>query len=142
MKYYINRTTPTSLMYDALFNDVFGDMTRTHIPSVDVYETSNSYTVEADVAGYNDGDITLSVDKRVLTLESKELKKAEETEERKEERNYLIRENVRPEFKRSFTLPEDANVDSISAETKNGILTIVIPKKEKIEQGKIEIKIN
>ena len=148
MKYYINRTNPSLNGLDALFSDLFGDsMYSTRIPEVDVYETQDKYVVEADVAGYNEGDIAIDVEKHVLTIKTieKNLKKVneeEDKEEKKEERKYLMREIRRPEFSRSFTLPEDVEEEAIKAESKNGILTITLPKTAKSQRGKIEVKIN
>ena len=148
MKYYINRTNPSLSGIDSLFSDLFGDnFYSSRIPQVDVYETPSSYVVEADVAGYDEGSIQISVEKHVLTLasEDKDLKKAnaeEAKEEKKEERKYLMREISRPSFSRSFTLPEDVDEAGIKAESKNGILTLTIPKKTPEERGRIEIKIN
>ena len=148
MKYYINRTNPSLSGIDSLFSDLFGDnFYSSRIPQVDVYETPSSYVVEADVAGYDEGSIQISVEKHVLTLasEDKDLKKAnaeEAKEEKKEERKYLMREISRPSFSRSFTLPENVDEAGIKAESKNGILTLTIPKKTPEERGRIEIKIN
>ena len=140
MRYYVNRTTPTLSSMESLFNDIFGDAQLSRrIPPVDIYETEDAYTIEASVAGYDEKDISLSVDKRILTLST--LDAANSEEEKKEEKKYLMREIPRPAFSRSFTLPEDVDDDKISAENKNGILYIVLPKLEKLQKGKIEIKI-
>lgn len=148
MKYYINRTNPALAGIDSLFNDIFGDnYYSSRVPAVDVYETAENYVVEAEVAGYEEKDISVSVEKHVLTVSSndKELKKVnqeESKEEKKEERNYLVREISKPSFSRSFTLPEDVDEDNISAETKSGVLKIVLPKTAKAQRGRIEVKIN
>ena len=148
MKYYINRTNPTLGGIDSIFNDIFGDnFYSSRIPSVDVYETPSSYVVEAEVAGYYENDIAISVEKHVLTLASdeKNMKRANEEEEKsekKEERKYLMREISRPSFSRSFTLPEDVDEENIKAETKNGLLVVTLPKTEKAQRGRIEVKIN
>ncbi len=148
MKYYINRTNPSLNGIDALFSDLFGDgMYTTRIPQVDVYETPTSYVVEADVAGYEEGSIAIDVEKHVLTIKSedKELKKVNEEEakeEKKEERKYLMREITRPSFSRSFTLPDDVDEEAIKAESKNGILTISLPKTQRAQRSRIEVKIN
>ncbi len=147
MKYYINRTNPTLAGIDSLFNDLFGDnYYSAKIPAVDVFETPESYEIEAEVAGYDEKDITVAVEKHVLTISSaKDLKKANEEEkkdEKKEERHYLIREISRPSFTRSFTLPEDVDEESIKGETKDGILKITLPKTKQSQRGRIEVKIN
>ena len=66
----------------------------------------------------------------------------EEKSEKKEERKYLMREISRPSFSRSFTLPEDVDEENIKAETKNGLLVVTLPKTEKAQRGRIEVKIN
>ena len=148
MKYYINRTNPSLNGFDALFSDLFGDgVYGARIPQVDVYETPSSYVVEAEVAGYSEGDIAIDVEKHVLTIKSddKNMKKVNQEEnevEKKEDRKYLMREISRPSFSRSFTLPEDVDEENIKAESKNGILTITLPKTEKAQKGRIEVKIN
>ncbi len=147
MKYYINRTNPTLNGIDSLFNDIFGDnYYNARVPKVDVYETPESYVIEAEVAGYNEKDIAVSVEKHVLSISStSELKKAndeEKKEEKKEEKNYLIREISRPSFTRSFTLPEDVDEEKIIGETKDGILMITLPKTHASQRGRIEVKIN
>ena len=53
-----------------------------------------------------------------------------------------MREISRPSFSRSFTLPEDVDEENIKAESKNGILTITLPKTEKAQRGRIEVNIN
>ena len=59
MKYYINRTNPSLNGLDAIFSDLFGDgVYGARIPQVDVYETPSSYVVEAEVAGYSEGDVS------------------------------------------------------------------------------------
>lgn len=142
MKYYVNRPTSAVTGMEDFFNELFGDGTFSRkFPPVDVYETENAYVVEAEVAGYKQEEISLSVDKHVLTISATPLKKADANEEKKEDRKYLIKEMDRPSFSRSFTLPEDVNEEEIEAETNDGILSVTMPKMEKVQKGKIEIKI-
>lgn len=142
MKYYVNRPTSAVTGMEDFFNELFGDGTFSRkFPPVDVYETEKAYVVEAEVAGYKQEEISLSVDKHVLTISATPLKKADANEEKKEDRKYLIKEMDRPSFSRSFTLPEDVNEEEIEAETKDGILSVTMPKMEKVQKGKIEIKI-
>ena len=144
MKYYVNRPTSAVTGMEDFFNDIFGDGTFSRkIPPVDVYETEKAYVIEAEVAGYKQEEISLSVDKHVLTISATVLKKAEnvEEDEKKEEKKYVLKEISRPTFSRSFTLPEDVNEEAIEAETKDGLLSVTIPKMERVQKGKIEIKI-
>lgn len=145
MKYYVNRPTSTATGMEEFFNDLFGDGTFSRkFPPVDVYETEKGYVIEAQVAGFKQDEISLSVDKHVLTIAAETMKKAEnesEKNEKKEERNYVIREMSKSSFTRSFTLPDDVDEENIEAETKDGILKVYIPKMERAQKGKIEIKI-
>ncbi len=119
-----------------LFNDLFEDSyVRNKVPAVDIYEDGSSYHIDSEIPGYEKEKVRLSLDKHVLTISSK---KIEDCEERK----YLMREIKHNGFSRSFTLPEDADEDSINASYDNGVLYITISKKIKRNNGSIDIKIN
>lgn len=104
------------------------------IPPVDIYETENAYTIEAEVAGYDEEGIKLHVDKHVLTLSSEGAKE--------EDKEAIVKEICTPAFERSFSLPEDADEASINADYRNGVLMVTVPKVKKAEPKRIEIKIN
>ena len=114
-----------------------GTSTGKRYPRVDVYETGNAYVIEAEVAGYSEDKINLSVDKHILTISSEEVKK-----ELKEGTTKIAEEINLPAFERSFSLPEGSDEEKISADYKNGILLITIPKSEKAIAKRIEVKIN
>ena len=124
---------------DTIFNSLFDTWTSTvkRYPRVDVYETGNAYVIEAEVAGYSEDKINLSVDKHILTISSEEVKK-----ELKEGTTKIAEEINLPAFERSFSLPEGSDEEKISADYKNGILLITIPKSEKAIAKRIEVKIN
>ena len=138
MKYAISKRNPEYGL-ENFFNDFFDGAYTTKMPPVDVYENKDSYTVEAEIAGYSPEDVKLSVDKHILTIKAESDKKEEE----KNEKKYMIKETYHNSFSRSFTLPDDVDEEKISAETKNGVLKVTLPKKPaEPEKGKIEIKIN
>ena len=138
MKYAVSKRNPEYGL-ENFFNDFFDGAYSTKMPPVDVYEKEGCYMVEAEVAGYEPGEIRLSVDKHTLTIKAEEEKKEEE----KEGKKYMIRETYHNSFERSFTLPDDVDEAAISAETKNGVLRITLPKKpQEPDKGRIEIKIN
>ena len=67
--------------------------------------------------------------------------KGERESEKKEEREgYKRIERQRGTFYRRFSLPDTANADKIGAKSKNGVLEIIIPKQEKAQPRKIEVK--
>ena len=102
------------------------------MPHVDVCEKKDSYVLEMELPGYTENDVELDLKDRVLTIASKmkDAKKAEK-EEKKEaaETVYLVKERRNTTFTRSFTMPEDIDQEKVTAEFKNGLLTVVIPRK-------------
>ena len=134
MRYYIQRDFPSLFDFDNLFNDFF-ESSSDRFPPVDVFETENSYVIEAEVPGYNENDIKIYCKNKILTLSS-------DAVEMKREEGFITEEIALPAFSRSFQLPDDANEDDVSASSANGILTITISKKEKKEPKRIEVKIN
>ena len=124
---------------DTIFSDIFDTWTNTgkRVPKADVYETKDAYVIEAEVAGYDEKNINLHVEKHVLSISSDEVKR-----ELSEGTSLIADEITLPSFERSFSLPESADEERISADYKNGILLITIPKKEKALPRRIEVKIN
>ena len=120
---------------DGLIDSIF---TGVKIPPVDIKETKTGYSISAEIPGYKESEINLYVENHVLSLEGKK----EEKEDEKDGRKYLIRERVVRNFKRSFTLPEDADEEKVSAHFKNGVLEINLPKMEKAQPKRIEVKAN
>ncbi len=120
---------------DGLIDSIF---TGVKIPPVDIKETKTGYSISAEIPGYKESEINLYVENHVLSLEGKK----EEKEDEKDGRKYLIRERVVRNFKRSFTLPEDADEEKVSAHFKNGVLEIDLPKMEKAQPKRIEVKAN
>jgi len=102
------------------------------VPAVNTRETENAYVIELDVPGVSKEDIDITTEDNVLTI-SGERKQSQEV---KDEDYYKV-ESVYGTFSRSFTLPEKVDVDKIHAESKNGVLEVVIPKlEEKAKQPK------
>ena len=90
-----------------------------------------------DVPGFDKKDISIEANDGYLTITAE---KNSEDEEKNENKNYIRRERVYGKVERSFYLG-DLDQDKIDAEFKNGILNIVVPKKEETSNKKrIEIK--
>ncbi len=104
-------------------------------PAVDIKETEKEFLIHADIPGVNPDDIDVHMEDGMLTI------KGERDSETKEEREgYKRIERQRGSFYRRFSLPDTANADNISAKSKNGVLEITIPKQEKAQARKIEVK--
>ena len=105
-------------------------------PAVNTREDEKAYYIEVDLPGVKKEDIDVTTEDNVLTI-SGERKVREEV---KEEEYYKV-ESRYGKFSRSFTLPEDADVEKIEAHAQNGVLEVVIPKKAEVTKvKKIAIK--
>ena len=121
------------------YNDIFNTLfSVSKFPPVDIYENDKGYVITAELAGYDEDKINIFAEKHVLHIASDEHENAKENSDR----TYFIQERSVKSFERSFTLPEDANEENITASYKMGILSVFIPKMPKIEPKKIEVKIN
>ena len=132
-----NFLTEFDRQMDSFFGDSFltpSDRIFNRLPAVDVRETDKSYLLEADLPGFDENDIEIHLDNNTLTIESKK------TEEKKEEKtNYMVQERRLSSFSRSFSLPENADRESISAKFKNGVLSVEIGKLAEAQKRAIEI---
>jgi len=133
-------------MFDRLFEgDLFDwsnrnfSLTNTTLPSVNIRENPDAFTVEVAAPGFDKGDFKLELNHDVLTISSE--KQVEN--ETKEGEHYSKREFSYQSFTRSFTLPNTADGERIDASYDKGILNVVIPKKEEAKpkpSRMIEIK--
>ncbi len=105
-------------------------------PEVDVYETDKMVVAEISAPGMNADDLSVSVENNLLTVKGE---KKEEKEDKK--KGYYRKEMKRGSFERIVQLPAEIDEDNVSAEYKDGILKVEIPKTERKKQKKqIEIK--
>ncbi|MFW5793672.1 MAG: Hsp20/alpha crystallin family protein [Bacteroidota bacterium] len=114
-----------------LLSNVLEDNTGISIPAVNVLENNDEFKIEVAAPGLDKKDFKVDLDNNVLTISSeKEFKDEEDDKEGK----YMRREFSYTSFKRSFTMPQSVDADKIKAKHKDGILQIVIPKKEEAKQ--------
>ena len=109
--------------------------TDTAWPRTSVYDTGEALMLVADVPGLKDKDLEVSLDNDVLTLGGERRTDVPE--------GYTVhRQERRPaRFSRSFTLPFKVNVESLSAEIKDGILTVKLPKAPEAQPRKIPVRV-
>lgn len=125
---------PRRFFLEDLFDD-FDDMNVKPVNmKCDIYEKDGNYCIEMDLPGYDKKDIDINFDNKYLTITA-----SKEEEEKDEEKNYIRRERSYGSYKRQFFLG-DINEEEIKAEFNNGILKVVVPKKEVVDtKKKIEI---
>jgi HSP20 family protein len=105
-------------------------------PQVDIVEGKDEYRLYLDLPGIDPAQIDITEEKNMLTVEARrdpvELRDGE-CQSRNERRHGV--------FRRQFTLPDDADIDAISAESKHGVLVLTVGRKRPVETlRKIEIK--
>lgn len=127
---------PRKFYLDDIFDEMMLPKKEQHM-KCDIYEKDGNYHIEMDVPGFDKKDISIEANDGYLTITAE---KNSEDEEKNESKNYIRRERVYGKVERSFYLG-DLDQDKIDAEFKNGILNIVVPKKEETSNKKrIEIK--
>lgn len=103
------------------------------VPPVDIYETDNNVILVADVPGVTKEKLQLDIDKDDLTISG-----ISEGQDIDGER--LIDECVYGEYRRTFTLADTIDREKITAKLDNGVLTLTLPKHEKVKPRKIAIE--
>ena len=127
---------------DRLWDDYFGPgrralrpMEEDWMPAVDVSETGDKITIKAEVPGMEAKDIEIAMVGDTLTIKGEKKLEREEKEE-----NYHTVERSYGSFTRAMKLPATVDADKVEASYKNGVLTVVLPKKEEVKPKAIEIK--
>lgn len=101
--------------------------TNTTIPLVNIRETNESFEVEMAAPGMSKNDFKVELDGTTLTITSEK----KDQNEMKEGERYTRREFSYQSFQRSFQLPKEVvDADKIEAKYENGVLRLVVPKKE------------
>ena len=102
--------------------------------SVDIREDDDKFVLEADLPGRDPGDIQLTLDRRVLSIEV-----LEESLENPEG-SFLLKERFSGKLKRMVNLAEDVDSEYVNSKYRNGVLTVTLPKTQKARIKKIEIE--
>lgn len=117
---------------DDIFNWDIDLQANSTIPTHDIIENENEYIVDFALAGFKKEDVSLNIDNNILSIEGE--RKAND------DIKYNRKNTFYGHFKKSFTLPENIESEKIDASFNDGILSITIPKNEKLKLSK-QIKI-
>jgi HSP20 family protein len=106
------------------------------LPPVDIIEDSKEYTVKVELPGLTKENVKVTVEDGVLEItgERKEEKEEKDKKHHRIERSY-------GSFRRSFTLPEDSSGEKVSAEFKDGVLKVHLPKDQTAKPKSVEVKV-
>lgn len=132
-------------LLNSLFNDImdnsnsYGVYSNYANPKVDVKENENSYILEMELPGKTEKDVDIELNHGNLTISSKDEEVKDEKKNSKNEK-YILKERKISKFERRFSLPKDVDSEKISANFKNGILTVNMMKKPETSSKKIAIE--
>ncbi len=105
-------------------------------PPVDIYETENELVVKADLPDINEKELDIRVENNMLTIRGER-----KFDQKVKEDNYLRIERTYGSFNRSFGLPNSVNAEGIKAEYRNGVLTVVMPKRAESKPKQIQVSV-
>jgi HSP20 family protein len=100
------------------------------MPPIEIVEKNGALLVTAELPGLEAKDVDISVEDDVLTISGE---KHEEKKEGEEGTQYYLWERRYGSFRRSFTLPSAVDAEKITANFAKGLLTITLPKSEKVK---------
>ena len=123
------------------FEDMWGDVDlprKAWAPDVDLKETDHAYVLKADLPGMNKDDISVSVEEGVVTLRGERRHEEEKTEDG----GYHRIERRYGSFQRAFRIPGGVDSDKVTAEYKNGVLELTLPKREEVKPKQIDVKVS
>ena len=118
-----------------LFNDLFrGDdffsRRESSIMKTDIKEKKDKFVIEMDLPGYEKENISIELNDGYMTISAK----MEKNEDSNESEKYVRKERFFGECSRRFYIGDEIKEEEIHAEFKNGILKVIVPKKDEKEQ--------
>ncbi len=140
--YKVNRSLIDELFNDLLNNDAHENYSKSCVnqPATNVFETENDFRIEMLLPGYSKKDLKMNYHKNLLTVK---VEKEEKEEKAELDYKYEHREFGKFDFEKQFRIPKTVNVDAVEAKFENGILNILLPKKEEaLEKAPVEIKVS
>lgn len=102
------------------------------VPPVNITETPNEYKVSLAAPGIKKEDFKIDVNGNMLTISAEKEEKVEEKEDK-----YTRREFNYSTFTRSFAMPDDVQFDKVDARYVEGVLELMLPKKEEAKKATI-----
>jgi HSP20 family protein len=105
-------------------------------PIADIGETTTEYVIRVELPAVAKDDVKVTLDQGVITIAGER----KSVSNSKDEKMHRV-ESMVGKFERSFSLPEDVNAATVTCTTKDGILTVHIPKKEKPKHTPTQITV-
>lgn len=136
--------TPFSSLFDEILETNFPQFkhdcgiqfSKMTYPKVDIENLEDSVSITAEIAGWDPKDISVEVENLILSISGKT-----SIEKEKDDKKFILKELKRSSFRRTFTLSDRLDLNSISATFDKGLLNITIAKKVKEEPKETKIQI-
>ncbi len=136
---------PFQTMRDLMRWDPFAEMTPrlwrgpevSFVPAFDVRETKDGYLFKADLPGFKEQDLDISLTGNRLSIAGKR-----ESENVEESDTYYCSERSYGSFSRTFTLPEGIDADQVEADLKDGVLSLKVHKTAAAQPKKVSLRGN
>jgi HSP20 family protein len=124
---------------EALLGDTFAPLDtwsgpRGFAPTFEVKETKDAYVFKADLPGVPEKDVEIHMTGNVLTVSGERRHESVQEGDR-----YFAIERGYGQFTRSFSLPDGTDAENITADMKEGVLTVRVPKRPEVQAKKIAI---
>lgn len=129
--------------FDSMFNSFFrtpeskSNCDCGFMPRVDIVNEKEAVKIDIELPGMTKDDIKVTIENDILTISGE--RKAEVEQEGK---NYIRTERAYGTFSRSFTLSDEIDTEKISADYKNGILSLSLTKQEKAKPKEISVEVS
>ena len=104
------------------------------MPSIDLEDRGKEFRITADLPGFSKEDVNIDVGEDLVVIQARKSRSEEE-----KEKNYVRKERMAQTFYRRIDLPEKVRIDDAQANLKNGILEIVLSKKEPTERKRLTV---
>ena len=137
MKNVGNKNIWLPTLFEDLLNQNVVNQERFTVPAVNIIEEENSFKIDLAAPGLKKDNFKIEVDNNKLTVTSEV-----ESEKHIKKDNFTRKEFDFSSFTRTFALTENIDVDGIKASYKNGVLSIVLPKKEEKKEIKKMVEIS
>jgi len=118
-----------------LSDNFFPEHRLSSLPAVNIHESNEGYHIELAAPGLKKEDFKISVERDMMTISS------QHSDQHMEEKNFNRREFSYSSFTRAFNLPESADINGITASYTDGILHLMLPKKEEAKAVSRQIEI-
>ena len=126
--------------FERQFDELFGrgrsrgQGMSTWVPALDVHQEGDTMVVCAEIAGVDPDNVEITINDDVLTMSGKR-----EDDRKVEEGQWIRRERVTGQFRRSISLPPGVDPDKVKATAKNGVIEVRVPRPSQKEPHRVQL---